>query len=292
MLTPARACLVLVAISYTQYAQADLSECDSYLFSASIENIEVDNRLIPVIYMDKMEHEKSKMAIDTGSNFNTFFMRDPEIHVEDASLTPGRVLRIKEFGQHMFFMHTYLPTIVQEKIRIRDIDGIVSPQTILDAGFVVLDFKNSIMLGFTSDRDVRKCYPLGSRISRTKNSLMNNDFSVPVMFDGDIWGDFFIDTGAFLSKVFTDKIKDEAAELSEEYAYHTMNGDEVIPRVSLNHTIKIGDKEKKLERVALLNEKYDEENLSYIGSLGYDALKDSVIIIPPRDAGYWEIIFE
>ncbi len=240
-----------------------------------------------------------RIPLDTGTSLNTVLA--PDTHYVRQKLTLFKLANLfsPELGRHIPFYKVPISEKLAEKIEERGESFLViNPQIIDEAGFTVMDFKRKRLVGFKDEANLRACYGHGLREHLGKTGVAYNMSLVEVILDGKVSGLGFIDTGSFLTEFYGPQISTENAEPSQELSSYLVNGDFIVPQVSPNHTIKIGDKIKILDLVSVAANKptqYTDGSVSRdngsIATIGYDALQGSVLIFPPKSAGYWELIF-
>lgn len=285
---------VALAVTAAQVG-SQANACQGVVHSVAIEEIVRGQKVAPAVVVDVPGHGKHALGIDTGASDSVVFARAKEggyisqTHGGDSDAIGQQLVSSSSFAK------LELPPEVATAARERGIDGILSPQSLYPNGYVVLDFKNGRLLEFTKKDDVVECLGHGLVVHKTSSEIEANGLGVDGELDSLVRGRLFVDTGSFLTIFYTDSLDYGKTEIAPELSIVTMKGERTATVISRDHSVRIGLNQRKLSVIAAPTDSVLEVDSDltpdYIALLGYDALKESIIILPPASAGYWEIIF-
>lgn len=268
-------------------------DCPGASFNLPIEEVGPPGDVRPSVMLDLGAFGEKRVMLDTGASFNV-------VVVEASGKLAPIGQRFEKWGRLYssrlksgFDLYSVpAPGKVLARMLYRDLDRfIVNPRLINEAGFTVMDLKHQRLLGFQKEEDLRRCYEPGVTFKFYAGDIDKYSyFFVHAVLDGQVAGWVDLDTGRGMTEFYSSRVSTAGAKPMPTVGYVTIDGVWVEPSTAPGHSITIGTHilRPKLVSVPVGSTATQDD---HIASLGYDDLHDKIIVIPPRSAGYWEMIF-
>jgi hypothetical protein len=286
-------CLIALLLplgSSSQAADDIPAQCQNKLFDLAIVEADHDTKAIVSLHLGELGEQRA--VLDTGMGLNGVLIAEPDASPGTTQWHDFKIVNVAETKQALHLFR--LSVSVDTADRVYATTGaryILNPKTLTQSGFTVMDIKHKHLVGFATESDLRKCYGHGAKSTVFPNEASTGDVDIDAVIDGHVEGRVSIDTGAYLTEFYSEKLRQDDIEPAPELAYYRLNGERVVPALSHHHSLRIGNMTHDLPIVTVPSGPGAITRAYPAGRIGYASLKQSILIFPPEGLEYWELIF-
>ena len=268
------------------------ASCQKELFDLPLRSIDIRGHNILVVDISIEDVPAAAAVLDTGAAYNVIFGEGKQSGDagKEIETSPPRLLKVKEFKRSIAFRAVPVAGTYLDYLSTYGVAPLtINPSLINESGYTVVDILHKRLVGFEDEASTRACYGYGTRAVMSKDEIVRGTLGIEARINSTMSGRVNLDTGRILSSFAEQILPMALARKAPEWAYRGVTGENNIPLIVGAYEVEIGGITRQLKTAEISGKEAGYPD--YIGILGLDVLDQSILILPPRENGYWELSF-